>query len=449
MSRSRASATSAPGSDGAETFTIYGPFARSWTPVTTVQYSLDDDDFLAEASYAGIHLGVTPGSPALRQGAGPITGGFVDDPVQVSRSSPADAMNYVALECLDRAYGYNTQIVEVFDQAAVDLYGVRKDTSIKARAICDPALCGQVVAQLVLQRNLAYRNTYTFRLGWNYCLLEPMDLVAISDTYLGLENQVVRITSVAEDEEGTLTFTAEDWFGAVGAPGTPPQMAAKQGFAPTASTPELPEPGAGGRGTLHPRADAAAPAGAGHRPAADHHRAGGTGADLRRRPGLRLDRQRELPPPQGTFIGRSTMGVSTADLPASGTSLTVDLSASGGALVSNSPLAAANGVSLCALRYPGRPARIPQLHDRDPRLGQRLHPDRPLSRALRHADLRSAGRRAVPLSRLGPILRADPAAAICRPQPLAQGPELQPHRRRRPEPRRGAEPTSTRRRARS
>src|SRR5262249_12560598 len=149
-------------------------------------------------SAAGGHAGVAPGSPALRRGAGPVTGGFADDPVRVTRSSPADAMNYVQLECLDRAYGYNTQIVEVFDQASVDLYGVRKDTSLKARAIADPELCGPVVAHLVLQRNLAYRNTYEFRLGWKYCLLEPMDLVAISDSYLGLSNHIVRITSIAE-----------------------------------------------------------------------------------------------------------------------------------------------------------------------------------------------------------------------------------------------------------
>jgi len=45
--------------------------------------------------------------------------------------------------------------------------------------------------------------------------------------------------------------------------------------------------------------------------------------------------------------------VTSADLPSSGTSLTVDLSASDGTLASVSLLAAANGVPLCALRYPG------------------------------------------------------------------------------------------------
>jgi hypothetical protein len=354
-----ASATQIPGSPGAETFTIYGPFGRSWTPVTTVQYSLGDNDFIVEASTVGGHMGVTPGSPALRQGAGPVTGGFGADPVRIIRTSPADAMNYVAIECLDRAYGYNTQLVEVFDQAAVDLYGVRKDTSIKARAICDPALCGQVVVQLLLQRNQAYRNAYEFKLGWKYCLLEPMDLVEISDSYLGLSNKVVRITSIVEDEEGTLTITAEDFLGTAGgivyggSPGTAPQTATgKQGFAATASVPNYqnPAPAIATPFVLEPTPQLLQAQGVAQPQLVIGIAGGGPiwgGAQVY----ASLDNQSFGP--QGTFIGRSTMGVSTADLPPGGASLTVDLSASAGTLASVSALAAANGVSLCALRYPG------------------------------------------------------------------------------------------------
>ena len=92
-----------------------------------------------------------------------------------------------------------------------------------------------IVAQLLLQRGLLYRNTYSFQLGWKYCLLEPMDLVAISDSRLGLANQTVRITSVVEDEEGTLSITAEDFFGATG--GATAVLYPKQGTAPTAFQP--------------------------------------------------------------------------------------------------------------------------------------------------------------------------------------------------------------------
>src|SRR5437763_2772114 len=129
------------------------------------------------------------------------------------RSTPADANNSIQLECLDRSNNYNTAIVEAFDQAAIDLYGVRRESSLKARAIVDPVSVGPIVAQLLLQRALLFRNTYQFKLGWKYCLLEPMDLVQITDSRLGLAALTVRITAVEEDDEGTLTITAEAFFG--------------------------------------------------------------------------------------------------------------------------------------------------------------------------------------------------------------------------------------------
>jgi len=184
-----------------------------YTPDTTPLYSLDDDDFIVQESSVGTNSGVTAGGPALRSGSGSITGGFSDDPVQIFRSTPADATNSIQLECLDRSNNYNTAVVETFDQAAVDLYGQRRDSSLKARAIVDPTNVGPIVAQLLLQRALLFRNTYTFKLGWKFCLLEPMDLVQITDLRLGASALTVRIIAVEEDDEGSLSVTAEDFFG--------------------------------------------------------------------------------------------------------------------------------------------------------------------------------------------------------------------------------------------
>ena len=145
----------------------------TYTPNTTPLYSLSEDDFIIQESSVGTNSGVTPGGPALRTGASPITGGFSDDPVHIARSTPADATNSIQLECLDRSNGYNTAIV-------------------------DPANVGPIVAQLLLQRALLFRNIYTFKLGWKYCLLEPMDLVQITDSRLGASALTVRITAVEE-----------------------------------------------------------------------------------------------------------------------------------------------------------------------------------------------------------------------------------------------------------
>ena len=93
---------------GDQGVTGYGAtYAAEPTPI----YSLGDDDFIVQETSVGANSGVTPGGPALRSGSGAITGGFSDDPVQITRSTPADATNSVQLECLDRASNYNTAVV--------------------------------------------------------------------------------------------------------------------------------------------------------------------------------------------------------------------------------------------------------------------------------------------------------------------------------------------------
>ncbi len=185
----------------------------TYTPSTIALYSLGEDDFIVQELSVGSNSGVTPGGLALRSGGGPITGGFGDDPLHIARSTPADANNSIQIECLDRSNSYNTAIVETFDQASIDLYGIRRDTSLKAHAIVDPVNVAPIVAQLALQRQLLFRNTYTFQLGWKHCLLEPMDLVQITDARLGADALTVRIIAVEEDDEGTLSISAEDFFG--------------------------------------------------------------------------------------------------------------------------------------------------------------------------------------------------------------------------------------------
>jgi hypothetical protein len=83
-------------------------------------------------------------------------------------------------------------------------------SSVTAHEICDAAVAMNA-AQLILQRGLYIRNIYTFKLSWEYCLLEPMDLVTITDAGLGLSNVAVRIIEIEEDNTGLLTVTAEDF----------------------------------------------------------------------------------------------------------------------------------------------------------------------------------------------------------------------------------------------
>jgi hypothetical protein len=175
----------------------------TYTPNLTPIYDLTDDDF--------------------------IVGGDGEDPVKCRRRTPADAFNQVQVEYLNRANGYNLEIVEAKDQANIERFGLRPRDPIKMHGICEAAVARRA-AQLQLQRSLYVRNEYEFRLGWRYVLLEPMDLVTLTDAGLGLDRTPVRITSVEEDADGVLSFLAEDYpFGIASATLYPAQSGA--GFA--------------------------------------------------------------------------------------------------------------------------------------------------------------------------------------------------------------------------
>jgi len=157
--------------------------ANAFTPNLTPVYNLSDDDFI-----------YTEG----------------EDPVQVSRTDPYAAYNMQAVEIFYRGNSYAATPIVAFDQNAIDLYGLRIASTITAHEICDSEIALNA-AQLILQRGLYIRNTYTFKLSWEYCLLEPMDLVTISDPGLGLVNTAVRITEIDEDGNGLLNIVAEEF----------------------------------------------------------------------------------------------------------------------------------------------------------------------------------------------------------------------------------------------
>lgn len=159
----------------------------AYTAPSAPLYSLTDDDFL--------------------DGGG-------QDPVQCSRARPSDQMNAIRLEWLNRANDYNAEIAEAKNQAAIEAYGLRGGQPAQAHHFCD-VNAATLAATLKLQRQ-SVRNVYTFTLGWRYCLLDPMDIVEISDSGLGLTQQWVRILSLEEDDNGDIQVTAEEYLGGTG-----------------------------------------------------------------------------------------------------------------------------------------------------------------------------------------------------------------------------------------
>ena len=187
--------TAAVWSGGLLRFIPYGDTAItangvSYTPNVTPIYNLSDDDYKVEDN---------------------------EDPLQVSRTDPFEAYNVWRLECADRNNAYNLTTIESRDQNAIELVeqatgsnGMRIAPTVTAHEICDIGVAA-ISGQLMVQRAVYIRNTYKFRLSWEYCLLDPMDLVTVSDTILGLSNAPIRITEIEEDDNGFLSVTAEEF----------------------------------------------------------------------------------------------------------------------------------------------------------------------------------------------------------------------------------------------
>ncbi|QUY35612.1 phage tail protein [Acinetobacter junii] len=149
-------------------------------PDLTPQYHLTDDDFIGD-----------------------------DEPVRVRRSRDTDAYNHIQVEYINRYNQYNTETAEAKDQANIEMFGLRSEDPVEHHYFCEPKMARHA-AQLRLQRLLYVRNEYEFNLGWKYCRLEPMDIVTLTDSGLGLVQFPVRITRIEEDEDGQLTVTAEE-----------------------------------------------------------------------------------------------------------------------------------------------------------------------------------------------------------------------------------------------
>lgn len=160
---------------------------HTYTPPSEPLFDLTDDDFLAQ-----------DGEP----------------PVTMVRKRPSDVMNQVQLEYLDRANEYNTSVAEAKDQSAIDVYGLRGEGSMQAHVFCDAA-AANTSAQLLLQRQ-AVRNQYTFRTDIRYIVLDPMDIITITDDNLGLDRQWVRVVEMAQSDDGTLEFTVEEYLAGTG-----------------------------------------------------------------------------------------------------------------------------------------------------------------------------------------------------------------------------------------
>ena len=167
----------------------------TYTPNTTPIYALGPDDFQAADKNANKS----------------------DPPVTVTRKDPEDGFNVVQLNCSIRDNNYQDTPYRWFDQTSIDQVGIQAPNVISSSEICYESTA-QIAVALIGQRQLYIRNEYSFKLLPNYILLEPGDIVTLTEPNIGLNNFSVRIKTVQEDDKGYLDFTAEEFVYGVGTP---------------------------------------------------------------------------------------------------------------------------------------------------------------------------------------------------------------------------------------
>jgi len=198
-------------------------YAGAYAPSTAGQYGLSpagnylfsggDESQVVSISYT--YATPTSYAPDLTPVYNLTDLDFVDekgnkDPVQAARVDPFSLPTIQRIECLSRTNQYGATPVEARDQSQIELYGPRVGSTIQAHEICDEVNIGPIVAQTILQRQLYVRAHFTFKLSWEYGLLDPMDIVTITDANLGLSSYPVRIVTIEEDDKGLLTVTSEE-----------------------------------------------------------------------------------------------------------------------------------------------------------------------------------------------------------------------------------------------
>ena len=135
--------------------------------------------------------------------------------VEVLRKAPQDCYNSVSVQFVDRSNSYhNSAQFATIDEDMI-ANGARMAQMVNVNGCVSPSVA-RFIAQNMVQRAYYVRNHYKFKLSFRYILLEPTDIVTLTDASTGLNAFPVRILEVAEDADGLLDITAEEFPEGIG-----------------------------------------------------------------------------------------------------------------------------------------------------------------------------------------------------------------------------------------
>lgn len=173
----------------------------SYNPPAAPLFDLNDSDFLSNQSGFG---------------------NTNADPVSGQRLPPRLQNNIVKVEYLDRSNSYNPAVTQAQDDGAILLYGERGSDSTNSWHWFQTLSAAGQAADLALGR-ARIANNYSFTLRPRYVVLDPGDIVSITDMGtatdpgLGLNRQWVRILDVQENNDRSINFLVEEYLEGTGA----------------------------------------------------------------------------------------------------------------------------------------------------------------------------------------------------------------------------------------
>lgn len=150
---------------------------NDWRPNNTVVYDLGPDDMLLQADGACVAF---------------------------SRKDSSEVYNRFTVEFCNRENSYENETVSYELSNDISKTGLRQMSTqnalyfyTKQRAI--------KVCQMLARKNERERNKYTIKLDWAYCILEPGDLITLTDPIIGLDKQIAMVDTVTEAKDGSIT----------------------------------------------------------------------------------------------------------------------------------------------------------------------------------------------------------------------------------------------------
>lgn len=128
--------------------------------------------------------------------------------ITVSRKAQTNTDNTIQAQFYDRNSDYNPSSASEPLGGAVAILGPRKQGPQSWPMIQDPAVARMLLA-IQARRWSLLRNTFKFTAKPNYFWLEGGDLVAVNDSKLGISNLALKLTSTAEQDDGSIACEAD------------------------------------------------------------------------------------------------------------------------------------------------------------------------------------------------------------------------------------------------